>query len=110
LPSGGTSRRICSYEISHTAVSGILILAAFLGLTGLSGSSTFDYNSIITAGLPLTTQLILLTMLLVGFGIKIPLVLYIPGCQMPTLKLPPVAILLGGVMAKLGTYGLVRFG
>jgi len=29
---------------------------------------------------------------------------------MPTLKLPPVAILLGGVMAKLGTYGLVRFG
>ena len=110
---GGTSKRgyAAMKFLIYTAVSGILILAAFLGLTWLSGSSTFDYKSIITAGLPLTTQLILLTMLLVGFGIKIPLVplhAWLPDAYVEAS--PPVAILLGGILAKLGTYGLVRFG
>ncbi len=110
---GGTSRRgyAAMKFLLYTAVSGIIILAAFLGLTWLSGSSTFDYKSIITTGLPLTTQLILLTMLLVGFGIKIPLVplhAWLPDAYVEAS--PPVAILLGGVLAKLGTYGLVRFG
>ncbi|HBE30159.1 MAG TPA: NAD(P)H-quinone oxidoreductase subunit D4, partial [Cyanobacteria bacterium UBA11368] len=95
----------------YTALSGILILAAFLGLTWLSGSTSFDYNSLLTQALPLTTQLILLTMLLVGFGIKIPLVplhTWLPDAY--TEASPPVAIMLGGILAKLGTYGLVRFG
>lgn len=110
---GGTPQRgyAAMKFLIYTAVSGILILAAFLGLTWLSGSSTFDYESIITQGLPLTTQLILLTMLLVGFGIKIPLVplhTWLPDAYVEAS--PPVAILLGGVLAKLGTYGLVRFG
>lgn len=110
---GGSIRRgyAAMKFLIYTAVSGILILAAFLGLTWLSGSSTFDYKSIVTAGLPLTTQLILLTMLLVGFGIKIPLVplhTWLPDAYVEAS--PPVAILLGGVLAKLGTYGLVRFG
>ncbi len=110
---GGTTRRgyAAMKFLIYTAVSGILILAAFLGLTWLSNSSSFDYNAIVTAGLPLTTQLILLTMLLIGFGIKIPLVplhTWLPDAYVEAS--PPVAILLGGVMAKLGTYGLVRFG
>ena len=110
---GGTTRRgyAAMKFLIYTAVSGILILSAFLGLTWLSNSSTFDYNAIVTAGLPLTTQLILLTMLLIGFGIKIPLVplhTWLPDAYVEAS--PPVAILLGGVMAKLGTYGLVRFG
>ena len=80
-------------------------------MTWLGGSTTFNYSSIITTGLPLTTQLILLTMLLVGFGIKIPLVplhTWLPDAYVEAS--PPVAILLGGVLAKLGTYGLLRFG
>ncbi len=110
---GGTSKRgdAAMKFLIYTAVSGILILAAFLGLTWLSGSSTFEYKSIITAGLPLITQLILLTMLLVGFGIKIPLVplhTWLPDAYVEAS--PPVAILLGGILAKLGTYGLIRFG
>jgi len=110
---GGTPRRdyAAMKFLLYTAVSGILIIAAFLGLAWIGGSATFDYKSIITAGLPLTTQLILLTMLLVGFGIKIPLVplhTWLPDAYVEAS--PPVAILLGGVLAKLGTYGLVRFG
>ena len=109
---GGPKRGYAATKfLIYTAVSGVLILAAFLGLTLLSNSTSFDYELIITQGLPLTTQLILLTMLLVGFGIKIPLVplhTWLPDAY--TEASPPVAILLGGVLAKLGTYGLIRFG
>jgi NAD(P)H-quinone oxidoreductase subunit 4 len=109
---GGEKRSYAAMKfLIYTAVSGILILAAFLGLTWLSGATTFDYNALLTQALPLTTQLILLTMLLVGFGIKIPLVplhTWLPDAY--TEASPPVAILLGGLLAKLGTYGLVRFG
>jgi NAD(P)H-quinone oxidoreductase subunit 4 len=109
---GGPKRGYAATKfLIYTAVSGILILVAFLGITWLSGSSSFDYASIVTQGLPQQTQLILLTLLLIGFGIKIPLVplhTWLPDAYVEAS--PPVAILLGGILAKLGTYGLVRFG
>ena len=58
----------------YTAVSGILILAAFLAMNWLTSASSFDYDAIATQGLTQRTQLILLTLMVVGFGIKIPLV------------------------------------
>ncbi|MEW6494376.1 MAG: NADH-quinone oxidoreductase subunit M [Cyanobacteriota bacterium] len=109
---GGTKREYAAMKfLIYTAVSGILILAAFLGMTWLSNSTSFDYDAINTQGLSLTTQLILLTALLVGFGIKIPLVplhTWMPDAYVEAS--PVVAIILGGMVAKLGTYGLVRFG
>lgn len=95
----------------YTAVSGLLVLAAFLGITFLNGAISFDYDTISTQGLSLNTQLILLTVLLIGFGIKIPLVplhTWLPDAY--TEASPAVTILLGGILAKLGTYGLIRFG
>jgi NAD(P)H-quinone oxidoreductase subunit 4 len=94
----------------YTAVSGILILAAFLGMAWLSGASSFDYDTIATSGLSQKTQLILLITLILGFAIKIPLVplhTWQPDAYVESS--PPVAILLGGVLAKLGVYGLLRF-
>nr|WP_199314562.1 MULTISPECIES: NADH-quinone oxidoreductase subunit M [Desertifilum] len=109
---GGEKRGYAATKfLIYTAVSGILVLAAFLGMAWLSHSFSFDYNAIITQGFPLTAQLILLTLLLVGFGIKIPLVplhTWLPDAYVEAS--PPVAILLGGILAKLGTYGLIRFG
>lgn len=109
---GGAKREYAAMKfLIYTAVSGILILAAFLGMTWLSNSTSFDYDAINTQGLSLTTQLILLTALLVGFGIKIPLVplhTWMPDAYVEAS--PVVAIILGGMVAKLGTYGLVRFG
>jgi len=109
---GGEKRGYAATKfLIYTAVSGVLILVGFLGLTWLSNATSFDYDSIATLGLDLRTQLILLTILLVGFGIKIPLVplhTWLPDAY--TEASPPVAILLGGVVAKLGTYGLIRFG
>ena len=109
---GGEKRGYAATKfLLYTAVSGLLVLAAFLGIGFLNGGSSFDYDTLTTQGLSLTTQLILLTVLLVGFGIKIPLVplhTWLPDAY--TEASPAVTILLGGILAKLGTYGLIRFG
>ncbi|MDY6785626.1 MAG: NADH-quinone oxidoreductase subunit M [Cyanobacteriota bacterium] len=109
---GGPKRGYASMKfLLYTAVSGLLILAAFLGLAFLSPTPTFEYTAISTQGLGLTKQLVLLSLLLVGFGIKIPLVplhTWMPDAYVESS--PATAILLGGILAKLGTYGLVRFG
>ena len=109
---GGEKRGYASIKfLLYTAVSGLLVLAAFLGIGFLNGAISFDYDTITAQGLPLNTQLILLTVLLVGFGIKIPLVplhTWLPDAY--TEASPAVTILLGGILAKLGTYGLIRFG
>lgn len=95
----------------YTALSGILILLGFLGLTWLSGATSFEYTSLDTTTIPQNLQLVLLTILLVGFGIKTPLVpLHTWQPDVYVEASPPIAILLGGVLAKLGTYGLIRFG
>jgi NAD(P)H-quinone oxidoreductase subunit 4 len=56
------------------------------------------------------SQLLLLGALLIGFGIKIPLVpfhTWLPDAH--TQASTPVSVLLAGVLLKLGTYGLLRF-
>ncbi|MFW6358083.1 MAG: NADH-quinone oxidoreductase subunit M [Chroococcales cyanobacterium] len=109
---GGKKRGYASIKfLLYTAVSGLLILAAFLGMAWLGESTCFDFESLHTQTLSLNTQLILLTLLLVGFGIKIPLVplhTWLPDAYVEAS--PAVTILLGGILAKLGAYGLIRFG
>jgi NAD(P)H-quinone oxidoreductase subunit 4 len=109
---GGPKRDYAAMKfLIYTAVSGVLILIGFLGLTWLSGASSFDYGAINTQELPLKAQLILLTILLIGFAIKTPLIpvhTWLPDAYVEAS--PPVTILLGGILAKLGTYGIVRFG
>lgn len=95
----------------YTAVSGALILAGFLGLVWLSGASSFNYEALMGQALPLSLQALLLTVIIIGFGIKIPLVpfhTWLPDTYVAAST--PVAILLGGVLAKLGAYGIFRFG
>lgn len=108
---GGQKREYAAMKfLIYTAVSGVLILAAFLAMAWLTGSNSFDYDAIHPETLPLKVRLILLTMLVVGFGIKIPLVplhTWLPDAYVEAST--PVAILLGGVLSKLGTYGLVRY-
>ena len=109
---GGEKRGYASIKfLLYTAISGLLVIAAFLGIGFLSGASSFDYAKVNPSDFSLITQLILLTLILVGFGIKIPLVplhTWLPDAY--TEASPATTILLGGILAKLGTYGLIRFG
>ncbi len=111
---GGQRRGYAATKfLLYTAASGALILAAFLGVVFLSGASSFAYKDSVELAslLPLGQQLLLLGAILVGFGIKIPLVpfhTWLPDAHVEAST--PVSILLAGVLLKLGTYGLLRFG
>lgn len=109
---GGEKRGYASTKfLIYTAISGLLVLIAFLGMTWLSQSSSFDLENLALYNLDARLKIIILSVLLVGFGIKIPLVplhTWLPDAYVEAN--PAVTVLLGGVFAKLGTYGLVRFG
>ncbi len=109
---GGAKRGYAATKfLIYTAVSGFLILGTFLGLTWLGGAPNFDYDSIITKAIPLGQQILLLGGILIGFGIKTPLVplhTWLPDAHVEAST--PVSVLLAGVLLKLGTYGLLRFG
>ncbi len=109
---GGPKREYAATKfLLYTALAGAFILAAFLGTAWLGQTLNFSYEQISQIQLPLSAQVILLGLLLVGFGIKIPLVpfhTWLPDTYVAAS--PSVAILLGGVLAKLGTYGIFRFG
>ncbi len=109
---GGEKRDYAAMKfLLYTALSGALILVAFLGLVWLQGADSFAYDTLMGQSLPLWVQIVLLSLVLVGFGIKIPLVplhTWLPDTYVAAST--PVAILLGGVLAKLGAYGIFRFG
>ncbi|NEO86904.1 MAG: NADH-quinone oxidoreductase subunit M [Spirulina sp. SIO3F2] len=109
---GGEKRGYAATKfLLYTACSGLLVIAGVLGIGFSGGTPTFDLAAIDLQNVGLIAQLILLTLLLLGFGIKTPLVplhTWMPDTYIEAS--PATTILLGGVFAKLGTYGLIRFG
>ncbi len=109
---GGANRAYAATKfLIFTAVSGMLILGAFLGLALFTGTVDFSITPVDSEHLAIGTQIWLLVALLVGFGIKMPLVplhTWLPDAH--TQASTPVSVLLAGVLLKLGTYGLLRFG
>ncbi len=110
---GGLQRSYAAMKfLIFTAVSGILILAGFLALGWLTANPTpiFDYSTLQTLSLPLEVQITLLVVLLLGFSIKAPFVPFhswLPDTYVESAT--PTVMMLGGIVAKLGTYGLFRF-
>lgn len=108
---GGARRGYAAMKfLLYTAVSGILVLASFLGLVWLTGANSFDYEPLRSHTLSLSSQLLLLTPLLIGIFIKIPIFpfhTWLPDAHVEAST--PISILLAGVLLKLGTYALLRF-
>lgn len=95
----------------YTAFSGIFVLTAFLGLNFLTDGNTFDLDKITTEVLPQAKQILLLITVVIGFAIKIPIFplhTWLPDAY--TEASTPLSMMLGGIISKLGTYGLIRFG
>lgn len=109
---GGAKRGYAATKfLIYTAVSGFLLLASFLGTAWFAGVNSFDYQVLRSHVLPLGQQILLLSGLLIGFGIKIPFFpfhTWLPDAHVEAST--PVSVLLAGVLLKLGTYGLLRFG
>ncbi|MDJ0571239.1 MAG: NADH-quinone oxidoreductase subunit M [Pleurocapsa sp. MO_192.B19] len=109
---GGAKKGYAAMKfLLYTALSGILVLASFLGLVWLTGESTFDYQTLREHTLPLGSQLFLLAPLLIGVFIKIPIFpfhTWLPDAHVEAST--PISVLLAGVLLKLGTYALLRFG
>lgn len=109
---GGEKRGYAATKfLIYTAASGMIILASFLGIVWLSGSTSFALDALNTKSLSLETQILLLIGILIGFGIKTPLVpfhTWLPDAHVEAST--PISMVLAGVLLKLGTYGLLRFG
>jgi NAD(P)H-quinone oxidoreductase subunit 4 len=102
----------------YGAVSGLSLLGGVLafgwfgqGAGGANSVVDFSYGALAATPLPASAQLWVLALLVLGFGIKLPVVPLhgwqpISYAEAP----PPVVMLLGGVVSKLGAYGLLRFG
>ncbi len=110
---GGAQRTYAATKfLIFTAVSGVLVLVGFLALGWLTANPipTFDYTTLQTITLPIEVQITLLLVLLLGFGIKAPFVpfhTWLPDTYVESTT--PAVMMLGGIVAKLGTYGLFRF-
>lgn len=109
---GGKRRGYAAMKfLLYTALSGILVLASFLGLVWLSGADSFAYETARNHALPVGRQLLLLAPLLVGVFIKIPIFPFHTWLPDAHVEAPtPISVLLAGVLLKLGTYALLRFG
>jgi len=109
---GGQRRGYAAMKfLLYTALSGILVLASFLGLVWVTGANTFDYETLRGFSVPVDRQVLLLIPLLIGLLIKIPIFpfhTWLPDAHVEAST--PISVLLAGVLLKLGTYGLLRFG
>jgi NAD(P)H-quinone oxidoreductase subunit 4 len=114
---GGVKRSYAATKfLLYTAVSGFLLLGVFFAIAALVSSSlgtafSFNLEDLVVNQLPLGMQTLLLIGIVIAFGIKIPLVpfhTWLPDAHVEAST--PVSVLLAGVLLKMGTYGLMRFG
>ena len=102
----------------YGAVSGLSLLGGILsfgwlgqGAAGADVAVDFSFDALLATPLPASAQVWVLALLMLGFGLKLPVV-PLHGWQPLTYAEapPPVVMLLGGAVSKLGAYGLLRFG
>jgi NADH-quinone oxidoreductase subunit M len=109
----GYERRIYAAMkfLLFTLVGSLLMLIAILALAfAARGALTFDYRSLLSTPLSLSTQRLLFLGFFASFAVKVPLVplhTWLPDAhtEAPTAG----SVMLAGVLLKMGAYGLIRF-
>jgi len=108
---GGTEPRIRAgvTYIVVSLVSSMLFLASIAMIYGAVGTVNIAQISLRMADIPVDVQILLHTMLLVGFGIKaavFPLSFWLPDSY-PTAPAPVTAVF-AGLLTKVGVYAIIR--
>lgn len=109
---GGPNRHRAALNFVLYLMGGsVFMLVAFLLLYDASPGHSFAMADMAAGGasLPVRTQILIFAGLLLGFGVKMPIVFLHGWLPLADVEAPsPVAILLSGVLQKMGAYGLIR--
>lgn len=112
---GGPNRAYAAVKfLIYSLVGGLLMLAALIGLYVVSaqqlGQGTFDFAALVGLDIDPTTQKILFLGFFIAFAIKAPLWpfhTWLPDAAKEST--PATAVLLIGVLDKVGTFGMIRY-
>ncbi len=112
---GGPQRNYAAVKfLLYSLFGGLLMLAALIGLyvvsADLTGTGTFDFASLAGLDIPVDTQKWLFAGFFIAFAIKAPLVpfhTWLPDAAAEST--PGTAVLLVGVLDKVGTFGMLRY-
>lgn len=108
---GGNRHRAALNFVIYTMGGSVFLLIALLALYDLTPGHSFDMAALeqVGRGLPIATQITLFLGLLIGFGVKMPVVPLHGWLPLAHVEAPsPVSILLSGILLKMGAYGLLR--
>jgi NADH-quinone oxidoreductase subunit M len=97
-----------------TQLSGLLMLAAILGLYFIhgraTGTYTFDYTQLLGTALSPAAGLWLMLGFFIAFAVKLPMVPFHPWLPDAHTEAPTAgSVILAGLLLKTGAYGLIRF-
>ncbi|MBC9956273.1 NADH-quinone oxidoreductase subunit M [Yimella sp. cx-51] len=110
---GGPRRQYAAVKfLIFSLLGGLIMLAAVIGLyqAGPGGEHGFLVSNLVGADIPLSTQKWLFVGFFIAFAVKAPMVpvhTWLPDAASESK--PAVAVLLVGVLDKVGTYGMIRF-
>lgn len=109
---GGPNRHRAALNfVLYTMGGSVFMLVALLLLYDAAPGHSFAMADMAAGGfsLPAKTQLLIFAGLLIGFGVKTPIVPLHGWVPLADVEAPnPVTILLSGIMLKMGAYGLIR--